>query len=233
MWGAGKTTVAHDLGQRLEAAGFAVAVLHNGPTHGAVGRLSQFLETAPLRSRTGVGGYDASHHATVDVLLRLCREAHHHRTCYRPALAERDVVIIDRGVYAKLAYALAVLAEADPDVNLDSTLQLLHTIVAPWFLHPDLAIHLDTPWPLARNAPSHAATAAATRPRSNACCSCPATTPRTGTSSPPIPTGCDESTSGCASQPPSPTPRWPHSPTGSVSHCPPPARADTRMSRPA
>ncbi|GAA4256595.1 dTMP kinase [Dactylosporangium darangshiense] len=150
VWGAGKTTVAHDLGQRLEAAGFAVAVLHNGPTHGAVGRLSQFLETAPLRSRTGVGGYDASHHATVDVLLRLCREAHHHRTCYRPALAERDVVIIDRGVYAKLAYALAVLAEADPDVNLDSTLQLLHTIVAPWFLHPDLAIHLDTPWPLAR-----------------------------------------------------------------------------------
>lgn len=150
VWGAGKSTVAHQLGQRLEAAGFSVAVLHYGPMPGVIGRLSQFLDTTPLRVRTGVGGYPEAHHATVDVLLRLCREAHHHRTCYRPALTGHDVVVLDHGVYAKLAYALAVLAETGPDLDLDHALQLLHTVVEPWFLHPDLAIHLDTPWPLAR-----------------------------------------------------------------------------------
>mgnify|MGYP001089618879 CR=1 FL=1 len=31
-------------------------------------------------------------------MLRLCREAYHHRVHYRPALAEHDVVVIDHGV---------------------------------------------------------------------------------------------------------------------------------------
>lgn len=150
VWGAGKTTTAELVGDQLRAAGFTVAVLHYGPRPGTIGRLSEVLETQPLRSRTGAGGYAHAHHATVDVLLRLCREAHQHQTFYEPALAEHDVVIIDHGVYSKIAWALTVLTETQPDAPADETLQRLLDIVAPWFLHPDLAVFLNTPWPLAR-----------------------------------------------------------------------------------
>ncbi|MGW2105056.1 hypothetical protein [Streptomyces sp. NPDC001948] len=150
VWGAGKTTTAELAGEKLRAAGFTVAVLHYGPRPGTIGRLSEVLESQPLRSRTGAGGYAHAHHATADVLLRLCREAHQHQTSYEPALAEHDVVIIDHGVYSKIAWALTVLIEAQPNAPTDSTLQHLHDIVAPWFLHPELAVFLNTPWPLAR-----------------------------------------------------------------------------------
>ncbi|MGC0379908.1 dTMP kinase [Streptomyces sp. SAI-129] len=150
VWGAGKTTTAELAGEQLRAAGFTVAVLHYGPRPGTIGRLSEVLEAQPLRSRAGAGGYARAHHATVDVLLRLCREAHQHQTFYEPALAEHDVVIIDHGVYSKIAWALTVLTETQPDAPADETLQRLLDIVAPWFLHPDLAVFLNTPWPLAR-----------------------------------------------------------------------------------
>lgn len=150
VWGAGKTTAAELAGEQLRTAGFTVAVLHYGPRPGTIGKLSQFLESQPLRTRTGTGGYAHAHHATVDVLLRLCREAHQHQTFYEPALAENDVVIIDHGVYSKLAWALTVLAETQPASPTGQILQRLHEVVAPWFLHPDLAVFLNTPWPLAR-----------------------------------------------------------------------------------
>ncbi|WP_328373312.1 hypothetical protein OG800_50065 (plasmid) [Streptomyces sp. NBC_00445] len=150
VWGAGKTTTAELAGDQLRTAGFTVAVLHYGPRPGTIGRLSQVLETQPLRVRTGAGGYTHAHHATVDVLLRLCREAHQHQTFYEPALAEHDVVIIDHGVYSKIAWALTVLTETQPAAPAGQTLQRLHEVVAPWFLHPDLALFLNTPWPLAR-----------------------------------------------------------------------------------
>ncbi|MEU0027450.1 hypothetical protein [Streptomyces sp. NPDC006335] len=150
VWGAGKTTTAELAGNQLRAAGFTVAVLHYGPRPGTIRRLSEVLETQPLRARTGAGGYALAHHATVDVLLRLCREAHQHQTFYEPAQAEHDVVIIDHGVYSKIAWALTVLTETQPDAPAEETLQRLLDIVAPWFLHPDLAVFLNTPWPLAR-----------------------------------------------------------------------------------
>ncbi|MEU1824106.1 hypothetical protein ABZ502_16970 [Streptomyces abikoensis] len=150
VWGAGKTTTAELAGDQLRASGFTVAVLHYGPRPGTIGRLSEALETRPLRSRTGAGGYAHAHHATVDVLLRLCREAHQHQTFYEPALAEHDVVIIDHGVYSKIAWALTVLTETQPGAPANETLQRLLNVVAPWFLHPDLAAFLNTPWPLAR-----------------------------------------------------------------------------------
>ncbi|MGW4200929.1 hypothetical protein [Streptomyces sp. NPDC004726] len=150
VWGAGKTTTAELAGEQLRAAGFTAAVLHYGPCPGTIGKLSQVLEAQPLRARTGTGGYAHAHHATVDVLLRLCREAHQHQTFYEPALAEHDVVIIDHGVYSKLAWALTVLTETQPASQAGQTLQRLHDIVAPWFLHPGLAVFLNTPWPLAR-----------------------------------------------------------------------------------
>ncbi len=103
VWGAGKTTVASWLGQRLTDAGFDATVMHYGPRLGVVGKLSEYLEDSPLRSRSGTGGYAFPHHATVDVLLRLCREAYHHTHLYRPALARHDVVALDHGVYSKLA----------------------------------------------------------------------------------------------------------------------------------
>ncbi|MBB5891889.1 dTMP kinase [Kutzneria kofuensis] len=150
IWGGGKTTTATALSARLTAAGFSTRVLHYGPRHGVIERLSDILDTAPLRRRDGIGGYDSAHHATVDVLLRLCRESYNHRVLYRPALAEHDVVVIDHGVYSKLAYALAVLSEQHPDVDPTLLLDQLREVVAPWFLHPDVALWLDTPWPLAR-----------------------------------------------------------------------------------
>ncbi|MCK9870290.1 hypothetical protein MRI28_11675 [Nocardiopsis dassonvillei] len=150
VWGAGKTTTAELAGEQLRTAGFTVAVLHYGPRPGTIGKLSQFLESRPLRTRTGAGGYTHAHHATVDVLLRLCREAHQHQTFYEPALAGNDVVIIDHGVYSKLAWALTVLTETQPASPAGQILGRLHEVVAPWFLHPDLAVFLNTPWPLAR-----------------------------------------------------------------------------------
>lgn len=150
VWGAGKTTTAELAGKQLRATGFTAAVLHYGPRPGTIGELSQVLESQPLRARTGTGGYAHAHHATVDVLLRLCREAHQHQTFYAPALAENDVVIIDHGVYSKLAWALTVLTETQPASHTSQILQRLHEAVAPWFLHPDLAVFLNTPWPLAR-----------------------------------------------------------------------------------
>lgn len=150
VWGAGKTTAAGLVGGWLRQAGFTVAVLHYGTEPDSLSRLSQFLDSAPLRARTGLGGYAAAHHATVDVLLRLCREAHHHLTCFRPALARHDVVLVDHGVYAKLAWALAVLTETSPDAEPADVLCQLDAAVAPWFCHPDRAVFLDTPWPLAR-----------------------------------------------------------------------------------
>ncbi|MEC3978917.1 dTMP kinase [Amycolatopsis sp. H20-H5] len=150
LWGAGKTTTATALGERLTAAGFSTRVMHYRPRDGVTARLSDMLDTAPLRRRDGLGGYDAAHHATVDVLLRLCRESYNHRVLYRRALAEHDVVVIDHGVYSKLAYALAVLTEQHPSVDQATLLAQVHAVAAPWFLHPDLALWLDMPWPLAR-----------------------------------------------------------------------------------
>lgn len=150
LWGAGKTTLARRLGERLEAGGFSTTVMHYGPRHGVIGCLSRFLEEQPLRSRTGTGGYAAPHHATVDVLLRLCREAYHHTRLYAPALREHDVVVLDHGVYSKLAYSLAVLTETRPGDAAGELLAQVQECVEPWFLHPQLALFLDVPWPLAR-----------------------------------------------------------------------------------
>ncbi|SCL13104.1 dTMP kinase [Micromonospora nigra] len=150
VWGAGKTTAAQLVGARLRRAGFTVQVIHYGGEPGSIGRLSAFLERSPLRARTGLGGYAMPHHSTIDVLLRLCREAHHHVSCFRPALAAADVVLVDHGVYSKLAWALAVLTETAPDTDPARTLQHLRAVVAPWFCEPDVPVYLDTPWPLAR-----------------------------------------------------------------------------------
>lgn len=150
LWGTGKTTTATALGERLAAAGFSTRVLHYGPRYGLVERLSTMLDCAPLRRRDGLGGYTASHHATVDVLLRLCREAYNHRFLYRPALAQHDVVVIDHGMYSKLAYALAVLTEQHPSEDPSALLERVRAIATPWFLHPDVALWLDMAWPLAR-----------------------------------------------------------------------------------
>lgn len=150
VWGAGKSTAAEALGRRLTAAGFDTAVLHYGPLDGVAGRLADMLETRPLRSRTGLGGYRVAHHATVDVLMRLAREAFHHRHTYIPALAGHDVVVVDHGVYSKIAYALAVLGEQHPHEHAEELLRRVRAVVDPWFLHPDLAVWLDMPWPLAR-----------------------------------------------------------------------------------
>lgn len=150
LWGAGKTTTAAGLGERLTAAGFSTHVMHYGHRDGVVARLSDILNTAPLRRRDGLGGYDSAHHATVDVLLRLCRESYHHRFLYRRALAKHDVVVVDHGVYSKLAYALAVLTEQHPSTDPATLLNQVRAVATPWFLHPDLALWLDMPWPLAR-----------------------------------------------------------------------------------
>ncbi|MEU3455284.1 hypothetical protein ABZ671_17060 [Micromonospora sp. NPDC006766] len=150
VWGAGKTTAAQLVGARLRRAGFTVQVVHYGGEPGSIGRLSAFLERSPLRVRTGLGGYALPHHGTVDVLLRLCREAHHHVHCFRPALADNDVVLVDHGVYSKLAWALAVLTETAPETDPARALKRLRAVVAPWFCEPDVPVFLDTPWPLAR-----------------------------------------------------------------------------------
>lgn len=134
VWGAGKTTVASRLGQRLTDAGFSATVMHYGPRLGLVGKLSEYLEDAPLRSRSGTGGYARPHHAMVDVLLRLCREAYHHTHLYRSALARHDVVVLDHGVYSKLAYALTALTEQHPDRAESGLLDQIRACVAPVLL---------------------------------------------------------------------------------------------------
>lgn len=150
VWGAGKSTAAKLLADRLRACGLTTEVIHYKQRPGSMGRLSDFLETAPLRARSGAGGFAAAHHAPIDALLRLAREAHHHQQDYAPALERNDVVIVDHGVYSKIAYALAILVETDPDPHAEAILARLGAVTAPWFLHPDVAVYLDVPWPLAR-----------------------------------------------------------------------------------
>lgn len=150
LWGAGKSTVARQLGERTAAMGFRTCVLHYGHRDGVIGRLSEFLDTQPLRNRAGAGGYALPHHATVDVLLRLCREASSHTRLYRPALENHDLVILDHGVYTKLAYYLTVLRESHPGSPDAELLGALRRCCDPWFLAPDRAFYLDVPWPLAR-----------------------------------------------------------------------------------
>jgi dTMP kinase len=53
---------------------------------------------------------------------------------YRPALADHDVVI-DHGVYAKLAYAVAVLGEQHPDQDPAALLAQVRGVADPWFLY--------------------------------------------------------------------------------------------------
>lgn len=150
LWGAGKTTAAGLLCERIASQGFKAHVLHYGPEHEVIGQLSKMLTHRPLRQRTGVGGFAAPHHATVDVFLRLCREAFHHAQTYRPALEDSDVVILDHGVYSKLAYYLAVLGEHHPDRPAPELFAALCAVAEPWFLLPDRSFYLDVPWPLAR-----------------------------------------------------------------------------------
>ncbi|HVB44710.1 MAG TPA: hypothetical protein VNF47_18690 [Streptosporangiaceae bacterium] len=151
VWGAGKTTTARLLGDRLRTRGFSTRVLHYGPETRTIEQIYKFVTEEPLRRRTGTGGFDAQHHATVDVFLRLCREAHHHIHSYRPALEESDVVILDHGVYSKLAYYLAVLGEQHHPLRGAADLfAAIHAVIGPWFLFPDTALYLDVPWPLAR-----------------------------------------------------------------------------------
>jgi dTMP kinase len=150
IWGAGKTTTARLLGDRIRARGFTTRVLHYGPETRTIEQVSKFVTDEPLRRRTGTGGFDARHHATVDLFLRLCREAHHHIHSYRPALEASDVVILDHGVYSKLAYYLAVLAEQHPQRSTGDLYAAIRAVIQPWFLFPDTALYLDVPWPLAR-----------------------------------------------------------------------------------
>lgn len=150
VWGAGKTTAAAHLAETLRDCGLTTEVIHIGERSGSIGRLSDFLESAPLRARTSVGGFTAAHHAPIDALLRLAREAHHHQQDYGPALTRSSVVIVDTGVYSKIAYALAILAETDADPDTGTILARLSALTAPWFVHPDVAVYLDVPWPLAR-----------------------------------------------------------------------------------
>ncbi len=149
VWGAGKTTVAGLLADELTRQGFDTRVLHYGPRSGVIAALSDFLEREPLRGRHGAGGYAQPHHPSIDVLLRLCREAAHQR-CYHAAAQAHDVVIIDHGMYGKLAYCLTVLAEQYPLTPAPALLERLHACTRLWWLRPDLAVHLDVPWPLAR-----------------------------------------------------------------------------------
>lgn len=150
LWGAGKTTTATLLGEALSEHGFTSTVLHYGPLAGVLKPLSELLTHQPLRRRSGLGGFEAPHHAVVDVFLRLTRESYHHRSTYQAALEEHDIVILDHGVYSKLAYCLAVLSEQHPDQAYDELFPGLFAVVQPWFLIPDRAFYLDVPWPLAR-----------------------------------------------------------------------------------
>ena len=152
VWGAGKTTNARRLAADLTAQGFTAVVLHHGlDGNPFISQLTAQLDHHPLRRRDGDGGYDTLHHATIDVLLRLCREAYHHIHQFRPALATHDVVILDRGLYTKLAYALTVLSEQHPTTRLEDLEERWRAITAPWLIEPDRAFFLDLPWPQARD----------------------------------------------------------------------------------
>lgn len=151
VWGASKTTNARRLAEHLADHGFTTTVLHDGLRGGFIDELSVYLDKQPLRRRDGDGGYDQPHHATIDVLLRLCREAYHHVHQFAPALADHDVVILDRGLYTKLAYALTVLAEEHPRVPRETHLAHWRAVTGPWLIEPDLAFHLDQPWRQARD----------------------------------------------------------------------------------
>jgi thymidylate kinase len=151
VWGAGKTTNARRLAADLTAQGFTVVVLHHGLDDAFNSRLSVQLDQHPLRRRDGDGGFDRPHHATIDVLLRLCREAYHHIHQYEPALATHDVVILDRGLYTKLAYALTVLSEQHPATPLEDLLGRWRAIATPWLIEPNCAFFLDLPWVQARD----------------------------------------------------------------------------------
>lgn len=151
VWGAGKTTNARRLATHLADQGFTAVVLHDGLHDGFIGQLSMYLDRQPLRRRDGDGGYQHPHHATIDVLLRLCREAYHHVHQFTPVLVGHDVVILDRGLYAKLAYALTVLAEHRPDIPRETQLAHWRAVTGPWLLEPELAFHLDQPWQQARD----------------------------------------------------------------------------------
>ena len=59
-------------------------------------------------------------------------------------------MIVDHGVYSKLAWALTVLIETSPQTDPMQMLTRLWAITAPWFCVPDVPVFLDTPWPLAR-----------------------------------------------------------------------------------
>ncbi len=150
VWGAGKTTNARRLAAHLSEQGFRATVLHDGVHDGVISELSTVLDKQPLRSREGDGGYEQPHHATVDVLLRQCREAYQHRELYAPMLASHDVVISDRGALSKLAYAITVLLEQHPHATQETLLERLHAISSPWWLAPDRAFFLDQPWQQAR-----------------------------------------------------------------------------------
>jgi dTMP kinase len=151
VWGAGKTINARRLTEHLTHHGFTATVLHAGLQGGFIDQLSTYLDKRPLRRRDGAGGYDQPHHATIDVLLRLCREAYHHVHQYIPALATYDVVVLDRGLYTKLAYALTVLAEHHPSTPRETHLARWRAVTEPWLNEPDLAFHLDQPWRQARD----------------------------------------------------------------------------------
>jgi len=149
LWGSGKSTTARIVADEMTALGLRAQLVHYGPRHGVHAALSELLETQPLRSRAGLGGFREPHHAIVDVLLRLCREADNQRR-YHEAARDSHVVIVDHGVYAKLAYCLTVLAGQHTDTDQGELLRRLRECTDLWWLHPDLAIYLDTPWPLAR-----------------------------------------------------------------------------------
>jgi thymidylate kinase len=149
LWGSGKTTTGRLLGRHLGEAGYDAHVMHYGARQGVQAALSVMLDRHPLRRRTGLGGFAAPQHATIDVLLRLCREADSQRH-YLEAAGEHDVVVVDHGVYSKLAYCLTALAEQYPGTDRTVLLRRLRACTDPWWLRPDLCLHLDTPWPLAR-----------------------------------------------------------------------------------
>lgn len=150
VWGAGKSTVCRELAERLTKRGLRVRAMHYGSRDGIMGMLSAYLDSDPLRVRVGLGGFVRPYHVTVDVLLRLCREAHDHQRIFSPPLATHDVVVLDRCIDTIWAYCLAILIEREPDVDPRQHLRWLMRCSEIWALRPDRTFFIDTPWPLAR-----------------------------------------------------------------------------------